>query len=362
MSNIRIFAPQDVEAVSELNRIAFPEEPTPPSEFYIETFLDNPWFDESIPPLVHVENDGRVTGFLGVVPRFVDYGDIKGSAAIVCQFMVDPEFRSSMAGLRLLKNHFTGPQLISIADSANESGRKIWAALGGEIIPSYSFSWRRAIRKRPVTRLSKRLGRWKGLGLIGKAALPAAGFIDGAIDSLIYQPRRKFGSTELICKQVQVTDIGGLVDKFPGNLMTFHYPESTTTLLLRQARPLYGASETVHLKAVFDVNENLLGLFTYFFGASRDVHVLHFFSNSDRVKDVFDCFSHSMDKEGVISIHGRMDPKLAISMEQVDNLSYTHRKLSCVVYSRNQVLLSAIRRGDFVLSALECEWSCNYRA
>lgn len=37
--------------------------------YFPEVFLKHPWMDESIGSLVHQEEDGRITGFLGMVPR-----------------------------------------------------------------------------------------------------------------------------------------------------------------------------------------------------------------------------------------------------------------------------------------------------
>ena len=362
LSTIRIFTSKDAEAVSELNKIAFINDPTPPPEFYVETFLNNPWFDESIPPLVHVEKDGRVTGFLGVVPRDIEYGLIKGRAAIVCQLMVDPKHRSSMAGLRLLKKHFTGSQLISISDSANESGRKIWTALGGEIVPSYSLSWQRYIGVRLATRIAKRLGRSKGLGFLGKAALPLASLIDRAIDSIVYRSRQKFEPTELICKDLRVTGLEELATGYSSNLMNFRYADTTLTIMLQRARPSYRASDTVKVKGIFDTNQNLLGLAVYFISGPKEVHVLHYVSLPGRAEDVLNCFSSCLDREGVRSVRGRMNPQLIRSFGQIEDLNYSHRRLWSVVFSKDQSLLSAVWRGDIVLSIIECEWSCNYRA
>src|SRR5262249_30947757 len=67
-------------------------------------------------------------------------------AAISMHFMVEPGSRSTLAGVQLLKTLFSGPQDLSLTDSAGVVGRKIWEGLGGDTALPYSVNWMRLLR------------------------------------------------------------------------------------------------------------------------------------------------------------------------------------------------------------------------
>jgi len=311
---------------------------------------------------VHVEHDGEISGFLGVVPRDIAYGTVNGRAAIACKFMVSSRRRSSMAALKLLKEHFAGPQVISIADAANESGRSIWTALGAETIPLYSFTWNKLLRSMPVNRLVKRIGRLPGLSRISRTIMPLVDKIDNLLNKDPYFRRRDLPMTEILVRDLTASEIAVLGENFSGRLLTFNYIMKSLVWLFDHAKPEYGAEAGLCAKGVYDRNENLVGLFVYFISGARSARVLHLTSAAGRNSEVFDALIRNAWQDVAKSIGGRMNPELNISFGGIRDLRFMHSRRWTVVHSENPLLLSAIRQGTLVMSQLECEWSSNFRA
>ena len=96
--------------------------------------------------LVSEEPDGTITGMIGVMARQMLFRDEPITMAVSAELYVDPAYRSSMAGLQLLKTFLDGPQDLSITDIANNKTRKIWERLRGIIAPLYGVIWFRPIQ------------------------------------------------------------------------------------------------------------------------------------------------------------------------------------------------------------------------
>jgi len=125
-----------------------PDRPPPRSlEAYLaEAFLDHPAYDPEIAPRVHVDNTGRVTGFIGVFPvQFVHRGR-PVRAAVAGTLMVEHPEREPLAGAKLLRSMSRGPQDISISETTNLVSQRLWEPLGGKVVPLMSLDWFRVMR------------------------------------------------------------------------------------------------------------------------------------------------------------------------------------------------------------------------
>src|SRR5262249_50555147 len=115
-------------------------------EVFNEIFLRNPWRDENLPSLVCEDENGAILGFIGVTPRRMT---IKGRpilAAVSAHLMLEPGRQSGLAGIRLLQQFLSGPQQLSIADFANDLGRKVWDGIGGGMSYIHSLQWVKVLR------------------------------------------------------------------------------------------------------------------------------------------------------------------------------------------------------------------------
>src|SRR5262249_30690096 len=125
--------------------------------FFHDVYLGNPWYEQQLSSLVYEEADGKITGFLGVMPRSMRIGGRPIRAAISSMFMVEPNSRSSLAAVQLMKTFISGPQDLSLADEATEGARALWERLGGHTSTLNSIYW--TLPLRPASFLNVRMAR-----------------------------------------------------------------------------------------------------------------------------------------------------------------------------------------------------------
>src|SRR5262245_45142182 len=115
--HVRPFVAEDIPQVAELHRAIFrdKEEVTPEIDysyrsFFQDVYLNNPWYDRRISPLICEENNGKIIGFLGVMHRPMRFERRSIQAAVTSMMMVDPNHRFGLAAVQLLKAFLAGPQ------------------------------------------------------------------------------------------------------------------------------------------------------------------------------------------------------------------------------------------------------------
>jgi hypothetical protein len=74
---------------------------------------------------------GELVGFLGVLPRTMDFNGRPIRVAVGAQYRVDRERHRGLAGLELRRRFFLGPQDLSFEDDAGEANHIVWTAAGG---------------------------------------------------------------------------------------------------------------------------------------------------------------------------------------------------------------------------------------
>src|SRR5437762_6086480 len=147
LTRVRTFCAADIPQVAEVHRRAFKTigESTPEllaeyEAYFTRVFLRNPWRCDDIHPLVYQEDNGQISGFLGVLPRRMSLRGQTVRVAIMTNFVVSPDARG-LAGAKLLRAFLDGPQDLAIADEASPGVRKMWEGLGGATSLPYSMHW-----------------------------------------------------------------------------------------------------------------------------------------------------------------------------------------------------------------------------
>jgi hypothetical protein len=105
---VRPFLEEDIDQVAELHRRVFRTGDASAGlerryRAYLKgVFLENPWYDEAVSPLVYEDSDQSIIGFLGVVPRRLSIRGRPIRAAVSSQFIVEPGRRSTLAAVHLM--------------------------------------------------------------------------------------------------------------------------------------------------------------------------------------------------------------------------------------------------------------------
>ncbi|MFU0506096.1 hypothetical protein [Pseudaminobacter sp. NGMCC 1.201702] len=180
MSEIRALGQTDIPTLAELFQRILRKTRQPATaslEAYLaELFLDGPGRDPEINSHVHVNDDGRVSGFVGALPLPLLVGDRSVRAAVCGTLMVNNHADDPFAGARLMRAFFSGPQDISLTETANDVSTTMWRKLRATVLPEHSLEWLRVIR--PVGFLTEMAAGAAGvMRLFGPLAKP----VDAAI-------------------------------------------------------------------------------------------------------------------------------------------------------------------------------------
>ena len=173
MSEIRPCLAEDIPAVADLFQKTFrnARRPPPPALQSVlrELFFEHPWQDPELPSRVS-EADGKLIGFIGVLPVHMSFRGRKLRAAVPSSIMVDDPQKHPLAGAKLMRAFLNGPQDLSFSEPISPLAQTMWEKAGGETAPSESMEWLRVLR--PVglalafaagpCRGSVPCGRWPG--------------------------------------------------------------------------------------------------------------------------------------------------------------------------------------------------------
>ncbi len=356
---VRPFLEEDISWVADLytrvflgiDRSASPEL----GSYFQEVFFRNPWCQEDIPSLVYQEGNGKNIGFLGVLPRRMRLKSQPLQVAISFHFMVEPESRSTLAGVQLLKALFAGPQDLSLTDGAGMLGRKVWEGLGGETALLYSLYWTRVLRPGQFV-----------LSLIKKRRLSAPlAFATAPLWSITdrlatrVKPMHFAQPPQVVEGELDPgTFLAGL-DEFAGlQSVRPEYDERTLDWLLQRAarRRGFGRFQKVIVRSD---SGKPAGWYLYYVNPGGTSEVLQFVAKKDRVQLILDHLFFHAWRHGAAAVAGRLDPRFV--QELSDNYCIFHRRGPwMLVQAKRSEFLEPIYRGDAFLTRLEGEWCVLY--
>ncbi len=349
MGSVRHFHREDIPQVIELNTRLFPGSSTLTKERQEEIFnqicFHNPWFDEEISSLVYEDDNGKITGFLGVIPRHMHLNGRTIRMAVSQHLMVD---NVTFGSLQLLKALFSGPQDVTMTDMSVDVVKKLWERLGG--LPSYlhSIYWIRPLRPASAA-FSYFLGHTrKGNG--SPLDLIATGF-----DTLT----RNFSKSPFRVPDPVTSDEPMNVDQF----LQCVSAESSQFLL----RPNYTAESAQWLfsvlereerfgrlqrKIVRDGDGNLLGWYIYNLQPYGRSEVLQIGAAPQTITGVIRHLMYDAWNNESIEIAGRLDPRFMKEFSD-HHFLFNPAKNWMLIHSGDKEISNAILTGNAFLTRLE---------
>jgi len=353
MNGTRPFVEEDLSKVCRLYQKVFSGGRAPSEEFaaYLaEVFLQNPWRRDDLPSLVYEQEDQRITGFLGVIPRRMIMKGRSITVAVGSQFMVDPDSRSSFAGVRLIKALFAGPHDVAMTDGANAKARQVWEAFGGATVPIYSIYWTRMFR--PCLEAVNRFAERSGLRAMAIVA-PLGRMLDTVVASHMaaYRLRRPHLRSE---EETDVDKICAYLAKLSaGASLRPEYDPGSLAWLLRIAsqKQRFGPLRN---EVLCTEEGHLVGWCLYYLNVGGVSQVLQIAALPNAVSSVLDHVFFIARRQGSTAIAGRIEPRF------LHEFYHRNCRFSCgsamLVQAKDQDILRAISTGDAFLSRLEGEW------
>lgn len=354
MGEIREFAEEHIPEVADLHMKVMRGRRDRASEasrkYFREIFFTNPWVSPELPSLVYLDNGG-IVGFMGVIPRTMEFKGAPIRVAVGTQFVVDRERHRGSGAIALLRRFFSGPQDICYTDGAGEANHVVWTATGGLAAQLYSFNWLRAFR--PVATAKTFADRSEGFARTAAAiCLTAASPVDFLMSKISGSPFRPQPSA-FTFRQVGVDELFNSIQSIGWREpLKPVYELSSFRWLLDQFASRAGS--TLGMAVVESVKDGLIGWYIYV-KRGRAVEVLQI---GVRRRDLFDgvlraSFADAF-QQGAAFVKGQAMPPFLVNLTNHGCLF--RQANTCVLFqTRNHELADVILRGQAALSLLDGE-------
>lgn len=318
---------------------------------------ENPWRTRDLPSLVYQDDSGRISGFLGVLPRPMWMRGRPIQMAVSHHFMVDSDRRTTLAGLALLKAFLDGPQDLSISEPGPIS-RKIWEAVGGTTVLFQSLFWKRVIRPAGYGAL---LLRQRRLSPIAYALAPLCKVLDFAANRIPLQPFQIHG------RDAEPGDDAPDAEALHASIESCSrecalrpaYDAKSLGWLLDVLAGRRGTG-TLRKRLVRTTGQGTVGHYLYYVKPGGVSEVVQVGARKNSVGVVLDDLIHDAWRQGSVGLSGRLDPRYATAIS--DRRAYfKYRQNWFLIHSRVSEVQRAIEAGDAFLTRLEGEWWIPFR-
>ena len=358
MGQIRPFAEEDIPRVARLHRAVFKVDdsaaPDSYREYFTRVFVDNPAGEGALPSLVYEETDGRILGFLGLVPRRIRLDGHRYRGLVSSQFIVEPGGAAGLVALRLIKAYLEGPQDLSIADEANDVSRKIWEGLGGTTALLLSIYWTRTLR--PAGLALSHLRRRRRFAPVAAAARPLAKVADALAVRAGGRYFRTSGPFACAGELGGPTVLAHAAEVSGATSLRVEYDDRTFQWLLDRAARGRGRL----LSTVLRKGRKVLGWYVCHLDREGMAEVLQLTAAPSSVDDVLDHLFHQAWRQGAVAVTGRLEPRFMQALS--DRYCLFHRRGPWVLIdTRKPQLLEAFHTGDACFSRLDGEWSLRFQ-
>lgn len=348
-AQVRACTPDDMPAVAGLFQRTFRNArvPAPASltSYLRELYFAHPWRDPALTSKVFVA-DGAVRGFIGILPLRLVFRGATLRAAVAGSLMVEKPQDNPLAGARLLRAYLSGPQDVSLSDSANAVSRGMWERLGGKSVPTQSMEWVRAFRP------------FATAVALAAEIVPAARFarpIGAAADGMAgLFSRDLFGlePTEAPAPEAEASH-EELVQVIPELASVYEVRPAWDAATLRWMLA-HAAEKNRHgpmmRRVMRGKDGRALGCYIFYGRRGGVGWVLQLLARPDAIGPVLDHLFASAFALGCVAVRGRSQAGLLDALQRRHCLFF-HRS-GTVVHSHDAEVVAAIRGGEALVTGL----------
>ena len=358
-SNVRPLAPGDLSAVARLFQKRFGRRnasaaPASLTSYLGDLYFSHPWRDAEITSRVHVSAAGAVDGFIGVFPSRMTLGGRTIRAAIAGSLMVDEPAKNPLAGARLLRAFFAGPQDVAISETANALSQGMWMRLGGHVVPMASMEWLRVFC--PASAALSLVGESVP---VAKVLRPFTRLADFAVSRVGRNPFRL--TTPSVQRDLREADADeeAFVAATLQWACSFHLRPDWNAHVVRwllwhaQEKERHGAMVR---RLVYGPQGKPIGGYIYYGRPGGVAWVLQILAESGRTEPILDSLlAHALNM-GAVAVRGRTHPMLMESLLS-RGCVFAHRSAT-MVHARDSAILEAARSNNALITGLAGEnWS-----
>jgi hypothetical protein len=351
---VRDLEREDLPAVARLFQKTFrnSDELRPTLVPYLkDIFFDHPWHDESIRSKVFVDGKERVEGFIGVFPSRLQLDGRELKAAFAGSMMVEKPEQNPLAGARLLRSFLSGPQDISLTETANSLALGMWQKLALPLDIAYSLNWLRVLRPAgTAVQIAER-----GLSAM-RLLRPVASLTDGMVERAGFRTFR--ATTQSGAGRVNFWDatreefaeaVLKLGESFP---LRPRWDRTSLDWLMDQAQTKrqFGPPNWRIAEAR---NGQIVGCYVYFARPGGIGWLLQALCTPNVAGELVDDLFARADAAGCVAIRGAGHPWL--TPELISRKTMFYGRAFVVAHAKDKSLLEPIKSGRALISGLAGE-------
>lgn len=323
-------------------------------DYAASVYFENPWARDDMPSLVTVDANGRLEGFVGVVPRRMKLGEEVIDAVVPGNFVVraSPDGTvNAFAALAMLKRLFSGPQTITVTDTANEASRRLWEAAGAINPGLQSLEWFRPIK--PATALLQIMETARGTPLPLSRVIYAG---TRSVDLLAAPVLARMARNKDVPFSLEPFDEAFVLQILNGRerrpaVVGCYEPECLDWLLSMVASK--AAGRTLRQSVVVDGQGARAGAYIYVLSPGGIAQVLLHAAKEGRFDLVLQAIIADAAKLGASLVTGAVQPRQLPAYK--GQRSFMMCNQFTLVHSRRQDVLDTFYRGRSRLTALDGE-------
>lgn len=318
-----------------------------------DTFLNHPHADDELTSQVLADETGKVGGFIGIIPVKMVIEGRPVRAACAGSMMVERPSENPLAGVRLLRSFLSGPQDVSISETANATALRMWRGLGHGPLTAYSLNWLRLLRPGAAVGAIT-----ANVHPAGRLLKPFGKLADGVARLARIEPFRLQTANPRapVFRDADAPELAeALLTLATAHTLQPDWNEGTLRWLLRQAseKPLYGK---IVRRVAYEKDGSPLGAYVYYGRPGGIAWTLQLLARPERVDATLDDMLHHAHDAGCAAIRGSGQPWLTAPLLSRKAL-FLGRSFT-VAHTQDAEIRRALDGGAALISGLAGEtWS-----
>lgn len=354
MEEILVFNEEHVRDTASLYlrtvRGQFRQAPRSLEDAIRESFLLNPWVSSESPSLVYMDK-GKQAGFIGVIPRPMEFRGQPIRATTIVLWLINHELHRGIGGMKLLQRVLKGPQEFSYVDGASNEASSVYTAVGARVSSLYSFNWMRILRPFQTGRsfLDRAGGVFSMLkGASGVVTTPMDFLFSKVPLGMLQRPKSQYSS-----KLVSAAELLECIQEARGReALRPAYSMPSFGWLISQAGTGSG-HRGLRLKIVYDADGARCGWFVHYANPGRIGYVLQIgCRRRQQFAEVLRALFEDAWEQGACAVRGRAIPQFLVALSE--QYCLFRQPYACVIgHSRDPEIMNAFLTGDAALSGLD---------
>jgi hypothetical protein len=299
---------------------------------------------------VNVRSDGRVDGFVGVIPLNLRLGERRVRASVMGAIMVEDAAISPMACVRMELQIFAKSRDLTFTDTANRTSLLIGKSLKMDLQPLHSLEWIKIFRPASLAAYlaSKR---WRTLPRA--LALRCAGLADPLIGRFLPGGEPRAPAAYAGRAMTREAFIAAAPRFIAGFALRPDWTPGELGWLIGMAE-LKTANGELRLRGVTDIRGDLIGCYAIYASAGSVAYVLQVLATPKTAEGVLSSAIAFAEEMGCHAVRGVSQTHTMFALYRAPGLLFRHNA-AMMTRTRDPEVAAALASGDAFLGGFAGE-------